>query len=242
VCLYSGFHGRFFSAKCEIFRLFLLNCEQSSINNLFEWSQFKRNRRNNAHFAEKKRSWNQALWTCLWDMWQHPVICLWPKCIIFVRLWACLWDPACWDSVICSGLWPHCILINTPRYSMYQHPVICSFVSNVTKPVLWIHSLTLCAASAFSLYYVMGPVRIFLRPHWMMPAHALRYPSVSLSGYRAYVCFKVFVNTELKRPTCATSGNCNVLIYGTVTTRSYYRKESAASSPMDQSQHAQFAE
>ena len=101
---------------------------------------------------------------------------------------------------------------------MYQHPVICSFVSNVTKPVLWIHSLTLCAASAFSLYYVMGPVRIFLCPHWMMPAHALRYPSVSLSGYRAYVCFKAFVNTELKRPTCATSGNCNVLIYGTVTT------------------------
>jgi hypothetical protein len=29
------------------------------------------------------------------------------------------------------------------------------FVSNVTKPVLWIHSVTLCAASALSLYYVM---------------------------------------------------------------------------------------
>ena len=48
------------SAKCELFRLFLLNCEQSSRNNLFEWSQFKRNRRNNSHFAKKKRSWNQA--------------------------------------------------------------------------------------------------------------------------------------------------------------------------------------
>ena len=45
----------------EIFRLFLLNCEQSSRNNLFEWSQFKRNRRNNSHFAKKKHSWNQAL-------------------------------------------------------------------------------------------------------------------------------------------------------------------------------------
>jgi hypothetical protein len=55
------FHERFFSAKCEIFRLFLLNCEHSSRNNLFEWSQFKRNRRNISHFAEKKRSWNQAL-------------------------------------------------------------------------------------------------------------------------------------------------------------------------------------
>jgi hypothetical protein len=44
----------------EIFRMFLLNCEQSSRNNLFEWSQFKRNRRNISHFAEKKRPWNQA--------------------------------------------------------------------------------------------------------------------------------------------------------------------------------------
>jgi hypothetical protein len=44
----------------EIIRLFLLNCEQSSRNNLFEWSEFKRNRRNNSHFAEKKRTWNQA--------------------------------------------------------------------------------------------------------------------------------------------------------------------------------------
>jgi hypothetical protein len=34
--LKAGFHGRFFSAKCEIFRLFLLNCEQSSRNNVFE--------------------------------------------------------------------------------------------------------------------------------------------------------------------------------------------------------------
>jgi hypothetical protein len=33
----------------------------SSRNNLFEWSQFKRNRRNSSHFAEKKRPWNQAL-------------------------------------------------------------------------------------------------------------------------------------------------------------------------------------
>jgi hypothetical protein len=56
----AWFHGRFFSAKYEIFLLFLLNCEQSSRNNLFEWSQFKRNRRNNSHFAKKKRSWNQA--------------------------------------------------------------------------------------------------------------------------------------------------------------------------------------
>jgi hypothetical protein len=29
------------------------------------------------------------------------------------------------------------------------------FVSNVTKPILWIHSVTLCAASALSLYYVI---------------------------------------------------------------------------------------
>jgi hypothetical protein len=61
ITLKAWFHGRFFSAKCEIFRLFLLNCEQSSRNNLFEWSQFKRNRRNNSHFVKKKRSWNQAL-------------------------------------------------------------------------------------------------------------------------------------------------------------------------------------
>jgi hypothetical protein len=40
--------------------MFLLNCEQSSRKNLFEWSQFKRNRRNSSHFAEKKRPWNQA--------------------------------------------------------------------------------------------------------------------------------------------------------------------------------------
>jgi hypothetical protein len=32
----AWFYERFFSAKCEIFRLFLLNCEQSSRNNLFE--------------------------------------------------------------------------------------------------------------------------------------------------------------------------------------------------------------
>jgi hypothetical protein len=32
----AWFHERFFSAKCEIFRLFLLNCEHSSRNNLFE--------------------------------------------------------------------------------------------------------------------------------------------------------------------------------------------------------------
>jgi hypothetical protein len=60
VNIMAWFHERFFSAKCEIFRMFLLNCEQSSRNNLFEWLQFKRNRRNNSHFAEKKRSWNQA--------------------------------------------------------------------------------------------------------------------------------------------------------------------------------------
>ena len=59
-CLKAWFHGRFFSAECEIFRMFLLNCEQSSRNNLFEWSQFKRNRRNNSPFADKKRPWNQA--------------------------------------------------------------------------------------------------------------------------------------------------------------------------------------
>jgi hypothetical protein len=57
----AWFHGRFFSSKCETFRLFLLNCEQSSRNNLFEWSQFKWHRRNNSHFAKKKRSRNQAL-------------------------------------------------------------------------------------------------------------------------------------------------------------------------------------
>jgi hypothetical protein len=50
-------HGRFFSAKCEIFRLFLLNCDYSNKLFLLDCSQFKRNI---SHFAEKKRSWNQA--------------------------------------------------------------------------------------------------------------------------------------------------------------------------------------
>ena len=45
----------------EIFRLFLLNCDYSNKLFLLECSQFKRNRRNISHFAEKKRSWNQAL-------------------------------------------------------------------------------------------------------------------------------------------------------------------------------------
>jgi hypothetical protein len=59
LALKAWFHRRFFSAKCEIFCLFLLNCEQSSRNNLFEYSQFKRKRRNISRFAEKKRPWNQ---------------------------------------------------------------------------------------------------------------------------------------------------------------------------------------
>jgi hypothetical protein len=45
----------------EIFRLFLLNCDDSNKLFLLDCPQFKRTRRNNSHFAEKKRSWNQAL-------------------------------------------------------------------------------------------------------------------------------------------------------------------------------------
>ena len=60
--VYEGrYHERFFSAKCEIFRLFLLICDYSNKLFLLECSQFKRNRRNISHFAEKKRSWNQVL-------------------------------------------------------------------------------------------------------------------------------------------------------------------------------------
>jgi hypothetical protein len=59
------FHVRFFSAKCEIFRLFLLNCDYSNKLFLLDCSQFKRNRRNISHFAEKKRSWNQAFKMCV---------------------------------------------------------------------------------------------------------------------------------------------------------------------------------
>jgi hypothetical protein len=44
------------------------------------------------------------------------------------------------------------------------------------------------------------------------------YVLIKLFSYRACVCFKGLVNTELKRPTCARPGNCNVLIYGTVYT------------------------
>jgi hypothetical protein len=54
------FHERFFSAKCELFRLFLLNCDYSNKLFLLDCSQFKRNRRNISHFTEKKRPWNQA--------------------------------------------------------------------------------------------------------------------------------------------------------------------------------------
>jgi hypothetical protein len=38
-----------------------LYCNHSNKLFLLDCSQFKRNRRNNSHFAEKKRSWNQAL-------------------------------------------------------------------------------------------------------------------------------------------------------------------------------------
>ena len=54
-------------AKCEIFRLFLLNCDYSNKLFLLDCPQFKRNRRNISHFAEKKRPWNQALRGCLYD-------------------------------------------------------------------------------------------------------------------------------------------------------------------------------
>jgi hypothetical protein len=36
-------------------------CDHSNKLFLLDCSQFKRNRRNISHFAEKKRSWNQAL-------------------------------------------------------------------------------------------------------------------------------------------------------------------------------------
>jgi hypothetical protein len=42
----AWFHRRFFSAKCELFRLFLLNCDYSNKLFLLDCSQFKRNRRN----------------------------------------------------------------------------------------------------------------------------------------------------------------------------------------------------
>ncbi len=42
----ARFHGRFFSAKCEIFRLFLLNRDHSNKLFLLDCPQFKRNRRN----------------------------------------------------------------------------------------------------------------------------------------------------------------------------------------------------
>jgi hypothetical protein len=57
----AWFHERFFSAKCELFRLFLLNCDHSNKLFILDCSQFKRNMRNISHFAEKKRPWNQAL-------------------------------------------------------------------------------------------------------------------------------------------------------------------------------------
>jgi hypothetical protein len=56
----AWFHERFFSAKCELFRLFLLYCDYSNKLFLLDCSQFKRNRRNISHFAEKKCPWNQA--------------------------------------------------------------------------------------------------------------------------------------------------------------------------------------
>jgi hypothetical protein len=56
----AWFHRRIFSAKCELFRLFLLNCDHSNKLFLLDCSQFKRNRRNISHFDEKKRPWNQA--------------------------------------------------------------------------------------------------------------------------------------------------------------------------------------
>ena len=40
--------------------LFLLNCDYSNKLFLLDCSQFKRNRRNISHFADKKRPWNQA--------------------------------------------------------------------------------------------------------------------------------------------------------------------------------------
>jgi hypothetical protein len=42
------------------------------------------------------------------------------------------------------------------------------FVSNVTKPVLWIHSVTLCAASALPLYYVMTFLLFFVVMHYLV--------------------------------------------------------------------------
>jgi hypothetical protein len=41
--LKAWFHERFFSAKCELFRLFLLNCDHSNKLFLLDCSQFKRN-------------------------------------------------------------------------------------------------------------------------------------------------------------------------------------------------------
>jgi hypothetical protein len=58
--LKAWFHERFFSAKCELFRLFLLNCVYSNKLFLLDCSQFKRNRRNISHFAEKKCPWNRV--------------------------------------------------------------------------------------------------------------------------------------------------------------------------------------
>ena len=49
-----------FLGEMRIFRLFLLNFDYSNKLFLLDCSQFKRNRRNISHFAEKKRPWNQA--------------------------------------------------------------------------------------------------------------------------------------------------------------------------------------
>jgi hypothetical protein len=45
---------------------------------------------------------------------------------------------------------------------------LCQLLSNVTKPVLWIHSVTLCAASALSLYYVITFLLFFVVMHYLV--------------------------------------------------------------------------
>jgi hypothetical protein len=60
VIVKAWFHERFFLAKCELFLLFLLNCDHSNKLFLLDCSQFKRNRRIISYFAKKKGPWNQA--------------------------------------------------------------------------------------------------------------------------------------------------------------------------------------
>jgi hypothetical protein len=73
---------------CELFRLFLLNCDHSNKLFLLDCSQFKRNRRNISHFAEKKRPWNQALLHWI-DPRVKPGVKRCPGCMQLIEIIEC---------------------------------------------------------------------------------------------------------------------------------------------------------